>query len=709
MFGTKHIVFAVVLVALAAVLIVPPGVDAGPTPPVAKVSPVDLTTHGDVRTDDYFWLRARTSPEVISYLEAENAYTDSIMVPTLGLQDLLFEEIKARIKQTDESVPYRMDDYFYYDRYEEGKEYAIYCRKAGSLSAPEEVILDVNELAEGHDFFSVRGFRVSYEQDILAYAADTVGRRKYTIYFKNLSTGETFPDAIAEVTPNMAWANDNKTLFYSKQDPVTLRPYRIYRHTLGTDVSQDVLVYEEKDDTYNCSVTRTKSKRFLLIESEQTLATEYRYLSADDPSGEFNVINPRRRDHEYHVDHFGDHFYIRTNLDAKNFKLMKTPIDATAEENWTEEIPHRDDVLLEGIDIFRDHLVLEERKNGLNQIRIMPWSGAGEHYVEFEEPAYLAYTTRNYNFDTDVLRFQYESMTTPESTYDYNMNTKERTLLKQEEVLGGFDKNNYKTERLWATARDGVKVPISIVYRKGMRRGGKNPLLLYGYGSYGYSIDASFSSPRISLLDRGFIYAIAHVRGGQELGRDWYEDGKLLKKKNTFTDFIDCAEYLIREGYTGPDNLYIRGGSAGGLLIGAVINMRPDLFKGAIAAVPWVDVVTTMLDASIPLTTAEYDEWGNPNDKEYYDYMLSYSPYDNVKAQEYPNLLVTTSLHDSQVQYWEPAKWVAKMRALKTGDNVLLLKTRMQAGHGGVSGRYKRYKETAFEYAFILNLEGIYQ
>jgi oligopeptidase B len=708
MLDIKMIFFAIVCVALPGVRVPALGAEYGPTPPVARAAPVKLEIHDDIRTDNYYWLRARTSPEVIRYLEAENAYTDSVMAPTLGLQDLLFEEIKGRIKQTDESVPYKMGDYYYYDRYVEGGEYPIYCRKLESLSATEEVILDVNALAEGHDFFSVRRFRVSHNQSLIAYAADTVGRRKYTIYFKDLSTGELLEDVIPDVTSSMAWANDNKTIFYTRQDPVTLRPFQVYRHTLGTDPSQDVLVYEEKDETFNCYVYKTKSKRYIIVMSDQTLSTEYRYLSADDPNGEFQVVQPRRRGLEYHVDHFGDDFYIRTNLDAKNFRLMKTPVTATAEENWTEVIPHRDDVLLEGIDIFQRYLVLEERIKGLNMIRVRPWSGAGEHYVDFAEPAYMVYTTRNYNFDTTTLRFQYESMTTPESVYDYDMSTKERTLLKQEEILGGYDPGDYKTERLWANARDGAKVPISIVYKKGMRRGGKNPLLLYAYGSYGSSIEADFRSQRISLLDRGFIYARAHVRGGQELGRDWYENGKLLKKKNTFTDFIDCAEYLIREKYTSPEHLFIRGGSAGGLLVGAVINMRPELFRGAIAAVPWVDVVTTMLDSSIPLTTAEYDEWGNPNDKEYYDYMLSYSPYDQVKAQDYPNLLVMTSLHDSQVQYWEPAKWVAKMRAHKTDDNVLLLKTEMQAGHGGVSGRYKRFKEIAFQYAFILDLAGIY-
>ncbi len=684
---------------------VPEGIE----PPVAHVSPVKLETHGHVRVDNYFWLRNRESSEVIEYLEAENAYTDSVMAHADYLQTLLYEEIIGRIKETDVSVPYKMDDYYYYDRVEEGKEYPIYCRKKGSLGAKEEVILDVNELAEGHEFFHVRGFRISSGQNIMAYPADSVGRRKYTIYFKNLDNGETLSDAIPEVTGNMAWANDNKTLFYARQDSITLRPYRIYRHVLGADPSQDELVYEETDDTFNCYVLKTKSKKYVIIASDQTLSTEYRYLEAGNPTGAFTVILPRERNHEYHVDHYGDHFYIRTNYEARNFRLMKAPAGDTDLENWVEVIPHREDVLLEGIDIFKDYLVLEEREKGLVQIRIRPWSGAGEHYVEFDEPAYLAYTTRNYDFDTEVLRFQYESMTTPESVYDYNMSTRERTLLKREEVLGGFDPEDYETDRLWGTADDGTKIPISIVYRKDFRRDGKHPLLLYGYGSYGSSLDAYFRSDRLSLLNRGFAYAIAHVRGGQELGRSWYEDGKLLKKKNTFTDFVDCAEYLIGEGYTSADKLFIDGASAGGLLIGAVVNMRPDLFRGAIARVPWVDVVTTMLDDSIPLTTAEYDEWGNPNDKEYYDYMLSYSPYDNVKAQGYPNMLVTTSLQDSQVQYWEPAKWVAKLRANKRDDNLLLLRTKMQAGHGGVSGRYKRYKETAFVYAFILDVLGIRQ
>jgi oligopeptidase B len=675
--------------------------------PAARVTPVELEKHGDVRVDNYFWLRERTNPEVIRYLEDENAYTDAMTAHTQPLQEVLYKEIVDRIKETDVSVPYKMDDYFYYDRFEAGKEYPIYCRKRGSLDAPEGIMLDVNAMAEGYEFFNVRGFKISSGQDIAAYPVDTAGRRIYTIHFKDLTSGETLPDVIPYVTGNMAWANDNKTLFYTKQDPVTLRPFRVYKHALGADPSKDELVYEETDDTFNCFVSKTKSKKYVLIGCDQTLSTEYRFLDADHPEGQFTVIQPRRRELEYHVDHYGDRFYIRTNLDARNFRLMSTSIDATGVENWVEVIPHRDDVLLEGMEIFRDYLVLEERVNGLVEIRVRPWAGGEEHYVDFDEPAYLAYATDNHDFDSRVLRYAYESMTTPESIYDYDMEARERTLLKREEVLGGFKPEDYRTERLWATAADGTKVPISIVYKVGLRREGGNPTLLHGYGSYGYSLDANFASDRLSLLDRGFVYAIAHVRGGQELGRSWYEDGKLLKKRNTFTDFVDCAEFLVEAGYTSPAELFISGGSAGGLLIGAVVNMRPDLFKGAIARVPWVDVVTTMLDDSIPLTTAEYDEWGNPNEKEYYDYMLSYSPYDNVEAKDYPNLLVTTSLQDSQVQYWEPAKWVAKLRAMKTDSNVLLLRTKMQAGHGGVSGRYKRYRETAFTYAFMLDLLGI--
>ncbi len=676
-------------------------------PPMAKEVAKKLEKHGHVRIDNYYWLNERENSEVIEYLKAENAYTDTVMSHTKELEQILFEEIKGRIKQTDMSVPYKLDDYYYYTRYEEGQEYPIHCRKKDTLEGDEKIMLDVNVLAEGHEFFMVRRTRVSFNQDILAYTVDAVGRRKYTVYFKNLTTGETLEDKIVDVTSNIAWANDNKTLFYTKQDPNTLRSYQIYSHVLGTDPAQDKLVYEEKDETFSCYVFRTKSKEYMMIASYQTLSSEYRYLEADHPDGEFKVFLPRERDHEYSVDHYKDHFYIRTNYEAKNFRLAKTPIDKTGKEHWQEVIPHRLDVLFEGFEIFKDFLVLSEREGGLIQFRIIPWDGSGEFYLDFGEPAYLAYFSRNPEFDTQLLRYGYTSMTTPNSIYDYDMVTREKTLLKQQEVLGGFVADHYTTERLHAPARDGIRVPISIVYRKGIKKNGRNPLLLYGYGSYGYSMDATFSSSRLSLLDRGFIYAIAHVRGGEELGRQWYEDGKLLKKKNTFTDFIDCAEFLIQEKYTCREKLFAMGGSAGGLLMGAIINMRPDLFEGVVAQVPFVDVVTTMLDESIPLTTSEYDEWGNPNDKEYYDYILSYSPYDNVVEKDYPNLLVTTGLHDSQVQYWEPAKWVAKLRAKKTDNNRLLLKTTMEAGHGGRTGRFKRLKEIAFEYTFLLDTAGI--
>ena len=676
-------------------------------PPMAKIQPTDVPGPR-TRTDDYYWLRDREDPEVIAYLEAENAYTEAETAHLKELEEALFEEIKGRIKEDDASVPYKEGDYFYYTRYEEGKEYPIYARKQGALDAEEQIMLDANVLAEGHEYFAVRGREISANQDILAYSVDTVGRRIYTLQFRNLTTGEVLPDEIPEVTGNVAWANDNQTIFYTKQDPTTLRWYQIYRHVLGTDPANDELVYEEKDDTFSSFVFRTKSKRYILIGSQQTLSSEYRYLDANDPSGTFQVIQPREENHEYNVDHYGDHFYIRTNDGAQNFRLVKTPVTATEKANWQEVIPHRADVLLENFEMFEDYLVLSERKDGLIRLRVRPWDGSGEHYIDFGEPAYLAYVETNPEFDTAVLRYGYTSMTTPNSVYDYHMATQEKTLMKQDEVLGDFDSARYTTERLYATARDGVQVPISLVYRTDLfEQNGTAPLLLYGYGSYGNSLDATFSSARLSLLDRGFVYAIAHIRGGQEMGRQWYEDGKLLKKKNTFTDFIDSGEYLVAEKYADPERLFAMGGSAGGLLVGAVINMRPDLFTGVVAAVPFVDVVTTMLDDAIPLTTSEYDEWGNPNDSTYYDYMLSYSPYDNVAAKEYPNLLVTTGLHDSQVQYWEPAKWVARLRAMKTDQNRLLLKTNMDAGHGGASGRYKRYRETAFQYAFLLDLAGI--
>jgi oligopeptidase B len=577
------------------------------------------------------------------------------------------------------------------------------------MDAPEEIILDANELAEGHGFFSGGPRGVSYDQNIMAFAVDTVGRRFYTIRFKNLATGEILDDVIPNVAGNVAWANDNRTLFYTRQHPETLRWYQIYRHELGTDASQDTLVYEEADEEFSSYVFRTKSKAFIIIRSSQTLSDEHRYLDANDPMGEFAVFLPRERNHEHSIDHYQDHFYVRTNDAAENFRLVRTPVGDTRRSAWEEVIPHREDVLLGSFEIFADYLVVSERKEGLPQIRVLPWKGEGEHYLDFGEPTYWAGIGTNYDFDTKVLRYSYTSMTTPRSVYDYEMDSRERELLKRTEVLGGFDPANYVTERLWATADDGVRVPLSLVYRKGLERDGENPVLLYAYGSYGASMSATFSSSRLSLLDRGFVYAIAHVRGGMEMGRWWYEDGKLLNKKNTFTDFIACGEHLVAAGFTSPGHLYAQGGSAGGLLMGAIANMRPDLFNGVIARVPWVDVVTTMLDASIPLTTSEYDEWGNPNDQEYYEYMLSYSPYDQVEEKDYPNLLVTTGLHDSQVQYWEPAKWVAKLRAMKTDDNRLILKTNMEAGHGGASGRFRRMHETAFIYAFLLDLEGIGQ
>ena len=674
---------------------------------MVEIVPKRLEKHGHVRVDDYYWLKERKNPKVIDFLKKENEHTKAVMAHTEALEKTIFQEIKGRIKQTDMSVPYRLDDYFYYTRYEDGKEYPIYCRKKGSLDGLEAIMLDANALAKGHEFLSVDARAVSFGQDILAYAVDTKGRRIFTIYFKDLKTGELLKDVIPNVTGNLDWANDNRTLFYSRQDPTTLRSYQIYRHVLGTESYEDQLVYEETDDTFSLFVFKTKSKKYMMIGCFQTLSREYRYLDADNPNGDFKVFLSREREHEYQIDHFQDKFFIRTNDQAKNFRLMSTPVGNTGKENWQELIPHRSDVFLENFEIFKDHLVLEERKGGLIYIRIIPWEESEEHILEFDEPAYQAHISINLQFDTPILRYAYTSMTTPNSVYDYNMVTREKILLKRDEVLGGFDSRNYITERLHARADDGAEIPVSIVYRKGVKKDGQNPLLLYGYGSYGMSMDASFSSPRLSLIDRGFIYAIAHIRGGEELGRHWYEDGRQLKKKNTFTDMIACGDYLIREGYTNREKMFAMGGSAGGLLIGAVTNMRPDLFKGVVAEVPFVDVLTTMLDESIPLTTGEYDEWGDPNKKEYYDYILSYSPYDNVEAKDYPHLLVTTSLHDSQVQYWEPAKWVAKLRVTKTDKNRLLLKTNMDAGHGGASGRFKRYGEIASHYTFILDLAGI--
>ncbi|GAB3200410.1 S9 family peptidase [Pontibacter aydingkolensis] len=676
-----------------------------PKPPIAKKEPKQLTMHGNTRTDNYYWLNQREDPEVIAYLNAENDYTKKVMADTEDLQQKLYQEIVGRIKQQDESVPFKDDGYWYYTRYETGKEYPIYARKKGSLTAPEEVMVNANERAEGLNYYAASGMNVSPNNKLLAFGEDTVSRRKYTIRFKDLSTGQMLKDRIPNTTGGAVWANDNKTVYYTVKDPA-LRSYKIFKHTLGTPASQDKEVYHEADETFSTFVYKTKSDKYIIIGSGSTLSNEYRFLDANNPNGTFKVIQPRERGLEYSVDHFGDKFYIVTNKDAAtNFKLVQTPVSKPGKANWKDVIPHREDVLLEGIEIFKDYLTLQERKNGLTQIRIKKWNDPKtDYYINFGEEAYTAYISINPDFDSKTLRYQYSSLTTPNSVYDYNMETKQQELKKREEVVGNFNPESYEAKRIYATADDGTKIPISLVYRKGIKLDGSNPTLQYAYGSYGSSTNPGFSSVRLSLLDRGFVYAIAHIRGGQEMGRKWYEEGKMMKKKNTFTDFIDASEYLIEQGYTKPDKLFAMGGSAGGLLMGAVVNMRPELYKGVIAAVPFVDVVTTMLDTSIPLTTGEFDEWGNPAEKDAYDYMLSYSPYDNVKAQNYPNMLVTTGLHDSQVQYWEPAKWVAKLRDIKTDDNLLLLHTNMEAGHGGASGRFQRYKETALQYAFLLSL-----
>ena len=678
-------------------------------PPLAKIIPTTLEKFDDVRTDNYFWLNDRENQEVIDYLNKENQYYQEMTAHTKAFQKELFEEMKARIKEDDQSVPYLYNGYYYITRFETGNDYPIYSRKKGSLSANEEIMFNCNELAKGHKYFQLGGLSVSSDNQFVAFAVDTIGRRIYTVQIKNLITGVIFSDTIENTSGDSTWANDNKTLFYTRQDEKTLRSDKVFKHTLNTDTANDILVFHEKDDTYSVEVTKEKSKKYIVISSSSTMTTEFRTLLADNPEGEFIIFQKRVRGLEYDIAHFGEHFYVLTNKDeATNFKLMKTPELATAKENWVDIIVHRDDVLIEDIDIFRDFLVVTERFNGLNTIRIMPWSGEGEYYLPFESETYTAYTSTNVDFDTDILRYGYQSMSTPSSIIDFNMKTKEKEIMKEQQVLGGkFDKNNYSEERVWATATDGTKVPISMVYRKELIKDGTNPLLQYAYGSYGYSMDATFSSTRLSLLDRGFIFAIAHIRGGEDFGRQWYEDGKLLKKKNTFTDFIDCSKFLITEKYTSPLHLYAEGGSAGGLLMGAIVNMAPELYNGIIAQVPFVDVMTTMLDDTIPLTTGEYDEWGNPNVKKYYNYMKSYSPYDNVTAQEYPTMYISTGLHDSQVQYWEPAKWVAKLRALKTDGNTIYLDTNMDAGHGGASGRFEALKELAKEFTFLLDLEKI--
>lgn len=671
-----------------------------------KVVPQRLEKHGHVRVDDYYWMRDREDPDVLAYLQAENARTRETLSHTDALAERLFQEIVSRIVPDDWTVPYRVGAFWYNVRYEPGGEYPIFCRRSAASDGPEQVMLDGNRMAEGHEYFDAV-VAPSYSGPTLAYATDTVGRRVYTIRFRDLVSGRDHDDVISDAVGNMVWANDDRTLFYARQHPETLRSHRIYRHQLGTDPADDVLVWEEKDETFRCWVTRTKSRRYLLVCSSQTCTDEVRLLDADDPRGELRVFQTRERGHEYSVDHDGDRFYVLSNRDSPNFRLLEAPEDRTGRESWSEVVPHRPDVLLADFELFRDWLVLREREAGLPRLRVRSFRGAGEHTVEFDEPAYAVWIGPNRELDTANLRFQYTSLTTPSSVYDYDMRTRERVLLKRDEVPGGFAPEHYVTERLFATAPDGERIPISLVCRRDAVRDAPGPLLLYGYGSYGLSMDARFSAPRLSLIDRGFAYAIAHVRGGQELGRRWYDDGKLLAKQNTFSDFIACAEHLISAGLTSSERLFAMGGSAGGLLMGAVINQSPDLFCGVVANVPFVDVLTTMLDASIPLTTSEYDEWGDPNRQEFYDYILSYSPYDNVQAQAYPHLLVTTGLHDPQVQYWEPAKWVARLRARKTDDRRLLLWTNLGAGHGGPSGRFAQHRDTALGWAFLLDLAGI--
>ena len=677
-------------------------------PPMAKKVPQRLEKHGDVRIDNYFWMNNREDEEVINHLNAENAYCDEMMAHTKDFQNDLFEEMKGRIKEDDSSVPYKYNGYWYITKFEKGKDYPIYTRKKETLEADEELLFDCNVMAKGEAYFKLVGVSISPDNTKVSFGLDLTGRRNYTIYVKDLTTDKLESDKIEHTTGSSSWANDNSTLFYTKKDETTLRSYQIYRHKLGQD--NDELVFEEADDTFGVAVYKSKSRKYIIIACYSTLTNEYHILNADTPDDNFINFSPRVRGLEYSIAHYNGDFYVMTNKDkAVNFKLMKTPEANTNADNWTDVIAHREDTLIENIDIFKDYLVVSERTNGLNLIRIMRWDGREDYYLPFESETYTCYTSTNVDFDTEILRYGYNSMTTPASVIEFNMRTKAQNVLKEQEVLGGkFDKENYTEERLWATAEDGTKIPMSVVYRKGLKKDGKNPLLQYSYGSYGSTVDPYFSTIRLTLMDRGFVYVIAHIRGGEYLGRNWYEHGKLLKKKNTFTDFIACSKHLIHLGYTSVEHLYAMGGSAGGLLMGAIINKAPELYNGIIAAVPFVDVVTTMLDDSIPLTTGEYDEWGNPNKKQYYNYMMSYSPYDNVLKMNYPNLLVTTGLHDSQVQYWEPAKWVAKLRDYKLDDNHLFLNTNMETGHGGSSGRFEAIKDLAKEYAFILDLENIY-
>ncbi|MET3037367.1 S9 family peptidase [Chryseobacterium sp. NRRL B-14859] len=682
--------------------------------PVAEKQEHIRDIHGDKVNDPYYWMidyfkKGKDSTKVVDYLKAENTYWEGMMKDTEPFREKLFQEMKARIKEKDESVPVFKNGYYYYSRTEAGKQYFKYCRKKGNLSAPEEILLDVDQLAEGHSYYSASGFSISPDNMKMIFGVDDVSRRQYKLFLKDLGTGKITDLSIKNTGGSATWANDNKTIFYAENNPETLLSEKIKKHILGTDSGKDITVYEEKDKTNYISVYKSKNEKFILIHSGATTSSETRYLNADQPDGTFRVFQPRMQNVLYTITPLEDKFLIRTNKDALNFKIAETPLDKTGVENWKDFIPHRKDVLMEGISAFKNYLVFSERQNGLSQLVIYDRKTGKKEFLKFDEPAYTVYPAGNPEYNTDNFRFGYTSMITPSSQFEQDLKTGKRTLLKQQEVLGGYNRNNYTTERLFATAKDGTQIPISIVYKKGFKKDGNSPLLLYAYGSYGSSMDATFNSNRLSLLDRGFAYAIAHIRGGQEMGRQWYEDGKMMKKKNTFTDFIDSGEYLVKEKYTSPKHLYAQGGSAGGLLMGAIANMSPNLWNGVISQVPFVDVVNTMLDASIPLTTNEYDEWGNPNNKEAYFYMKSYSPYENIEKKNYPNLLVTTGLHDSQVQYFEPAKWVAKLRDMKTDKNVLLLKTDMDYGHGGASGRFDYLKDIALVYAFMFKLEEINQ
>ena len=684
--------------------------DLGPVqPPVAEQRPYEVTApHGATRQDEYYWLRddERTDPDMLAYLEAENDYADAVMAPLADSKAALYEEIVGRIKQDDSSVPYKYKDYWYYTRFEEGQEYPIHARREGSMDAPEEIMLDVNRLAEGHDFYQVGNWRVSPDQTLLAYVEDTVGRRQFTLRVKDLGSGETLAARIPGVSTSLAWAADNRTLFYIENDAETLLTRWVKTHTLGGEAGSDPVVYEEPDDSFYMGLSTTRSEKYICIGLESTVSSELRCTEAAAP-GEFHVLAPRERDFEYSADHHDSRWVIRTNWNAENFKLMEAGDDAWGDRSvWRDLVGHDPDIFIGGFELFDGFMAVGERSGGLTRIRIVEPDGQS-HYVDADETAYTMALSVNAEPDTDQLRYTYTSMTTPASTYELNVRTGERTLLKEQPVLGGFDKSDYATERLWATARDGARIPVSVLHRNGFERDGTAALLQYGYGSYGFSNDPRFSSNVLSLVDRGMVYALAHIRGGQEMGRSWYDDGKLLNKVNTFTDFIDVTDFLVDQGYAAPDRVAAMGGSAGGLLVGAVTNMAPEKYRVIISLVPFVDVVTTMLDASIPLTTNEYDEWGNPEDKAYYDYILSYSPYDQLEAKEYPAMFVSTGLWDSQVQYWEPSKYVARLRSRKTDDNLVVYRVQMEAGHGGQSGRFQRYLETAEQYTFLLNQLGV--